>query len=79
MLFHPGGKVILSVSDDKTIKIWDFKNQRCAKTLLAHEHFATCIGKDNTPCFAVGQFHVLSFFLQIFIEKNHTLSLVVLT
>jgi WD40 repeat protein len=44
VLFHPGGKYIVSCSDDKTLRMWDFKNRRCAKTLVAHEHFATCLG-----------------------------------
>jgi WD40 repeat protein len=43
--FHPGGgKIILSCSDDKTIRVWDYKNRRCQKTLEAHAHFATSIG-----------------------------------
>ena len=45
LLFHPGGgKVIISCSDDKTIRVWDYKNRRCQKTLEAHTHFATSIG-----------------------------------
>ena len=47
VLFHPGGKTIASVSDDKTIRLWDFKNQRCAKTLVAHEHFVTSLGESG--------------------------------
>lgn len=46
-MFHPGGKYIISCSDDKTLRIWDYKNKRCAKTLVAHEHFVTCIGEYN--------------------------------
>ena len=46
LLFHPGGgKTIISCADDKTIKVWDYKNQRCAKTLEAHNHFTTSLGK----------------------------------
>lgn len=45
VLFHPGGKYLVSCSDDKTLRIWDYKNKRCAKTLAAHEHFATTLGK----------------------------------
>ena len=45
VVFHPGGKAIVSVSDDKTLKVWDYRNTRCAKTLEVHSHFATCMGK----------------------------------
>lgn len=45
MLFHPGGKFIVSCADDKTLRIWDYKNKRCMKTLSAHEHFVTSLGK----------------------------------
>ena len=46
LTFHPGGgKIIISVADDKTMRIWDYKNRRCQKTLDAHGHFATSIGK----------------------------------
>lgn len=49
LTFHPGGgKTIVSVSDDKTIRIWDYKNQRCQKTLDAHSHFVTSLGEQNT-------------------------------
>ena len=47
-MFHPGGgKSIISCSDDKTIRIWDYKNQRCAKTVEAHGHFVTTIGRGG--------------------------------
>lgn len=45
ILFHPGGKFIVSCADDKTLRIWDYKNKRCMKTLCAHEHFVTSMGK----------------------------------
>ena len=45
LIFHPGGgKTIISCADDKTIRIWDYSNQRCAKTLDAHSHFVTTLG-----------------------------------
>ena len=48
LLFHPGGgKVIISCSDDKTIRVWDYKNRRCQKSLDAHSHFATSIGEHT--------------------------------
>ncbi|PIK50906.1 putative platelet-activating factor acetylhydrolase IB subunit alpha [Apostichopus japonicus] len=43
VLFHPGGRYIISAADDKTLRIWDYKNKRCMKTLEAHEHFVTCL------------------------------------
>ncbi|KAI9673205.1 MAG: protein with putative role during mitosis [Caeruleum heppii] len=45
VLFHPGGKYLLSVSDDKTIRCWDLAQEgRCVKTLdEAHGHFVSCI------------------------------------
>lgn len=44
LLVHPGGKYILSASDDKTVRMWDIKNKRCQKTLDAHSHFCTSLG-----------------------------------
>lgn len=46
ILFHPGGKFIVTCADDKTLRIWDYKNKRCMKTLCAHEHFVTSLGKQ---------------------------------
>ncbi|CZT49420.1 probable Nuclear distribution protein PAC1 [Rhynchosporium secalis] len=45
VLFHPGGKYILSVSDDKTLRCWDLSQAgKCVKVLSdAHEHFITCL------------------------------------
>ena len=37
--------MIISCSDDKTIRVWDYKNRRCQKSLDAHSHFATSIGE----------------------------------
>jgi platelet-activating factor acetylhydrolase IB subunit alpha len=42
--FHPGGKYLLSVSDDKTIRCWDLGQEgKCVKTIEAHESFVTCL------------------------------------
>lgn len=49
VLFHSGGKFILSCADDKTLRVWDFKNKRCMKTLNAHEHFVTSLGMYCSP------------------------------
>lgn len=45
LVFHPSGKFILSVSDDKTLRVWDLANKRCLKVLEAHSHFCTSLGK----------------------------------
>jgi platelet-activating factor acetylhydrolase IB subunit alpha len=43
--FHPGGKYLLSVSDDRTLRCWDLSQEgRCVKTLTdVHERFVTCL------------------------------------
>ena len=45
LLFHPGGKYLLSVSDDKTIRCWDLSQEgKCVKTIDdAHTHFVSAI------------------------------------
>ena len=45
LVFHPGGKYLLSVSDDKTIRCWDLAQEaKCVKTLDdTHGHFVSCI------------------------------------
>lgn len=45
MVFHPGGKYLLSVSDDKTLRCWDLSQEgKCVKTLDdAHGHFVSSL------------------------------------
>ena len=63
LCFHPGGgKVIISCADDKTIRIWDFKNRRCQKTLEAHTHFVTTLGQSMTSaCTSIPRYRVVFF------------------
>jgi len=51
LVFHPGGKYLLSVSDDRTIRCWDLtQDGRCVKTVTgAHEHFISCIRWAPAP------------------------------
>lgn len=41
--FSPNGKFLLSVSDDKTLRVWDLATARCLKVVEAHSHFVTCL------------------------------------
>jgi platelet-activating factor acetylhydrolase IB subunit alpha len=45
LVFHPGGKYLLSVADDYSLRCWDLSQEgKCVKTLSdAHGHFVSCI------------------------------------
>ncbi|KAL8641031.1 MAG: hypothetical protein Q9228_002121 [Teloschistes exilis] len=45
MVFHPGGRYLISVGDDKTIRCWDLTQEgKCVKTIDdAHGHFVSSI------------------------------------
>ncbi|KAF4505967.1 hypothetical protein G6O67_006098 [Ophiocordyceps sinensis] len=45
VMFHPGGKYLLSAADDKTLRCWDLaQDAKCVKVLnRAHGHFVTCL------------------------------------
>jgi platelet-activating factor acetylhydrolase IB subunit alpha len=45
LVFHPGGKYLISVSDDKTLRCWDLSQEgKLVRTLDdAHGHFVSCI------------------------------------
>lgn len=48
LVFHPSGKFLLSVSEDKSIRIWDLSNGRCFRKMLeAHGHFISSIDMKN--------------------------------
>ncbi|KAK8772541.1 hypothetical protein V5799_024218 [Amblyomma americanum] len=51
--FHPGGKYLLSCSDDKTLRVWELAHQRCCKTLEAHSHFCTSLDFHRTAPYVV--------------------------
>lgn len=45
LVFHPGGKYLLSAADDKTLRCWDLSQEgKCVRVLEgAHGHFVTCL------------------------------------
>lgn len=43
LVFSPSGKHLVSVSDDKTMRVWDVSSGRCLKVVDCHSHFATCV------------------------------------
>ncbi|KAK9424481.1 putative WD domain-containing protein [Seiridium unicorne] len=45
LVFHPGGKYLLSVADDKTLRCWDLSQEgKIVKKLDdAHGHFVSCL------------------------------------
>ncbi|KAL8298081.1 hypothetical protein RB601_002746 [Gaeumannomyces tritici] len=46
LVFHPGGKYLFSVSDDKSLRCWDLdQDGKCVKTIGGdvHERFVTCL------------------------------------
>ncbi len=45
LVFHPGGRYLFSVSDDKSLRCWDFSQDgKCVKVLRdTHDRFATCL------------------------------------
>ncbi|CAF0767892.1 unnamed protein product [Didymodactylos carnosus] len=53
LVFHPGGKFLLSCSDDKTLSIWDIKNKRNTKTIEAHSHFCTSLDMHRNKPYVI--------------------------
>lgn len=44
VVIHPSGNYVISCSDDKTIRVFDIKANRCLRTLdKAHDHFVTSL------------------------------------
>ncbi|KID84521.1 nuclear distribution protein nudF, partial [Metarhizium majus ARSEF 297] len=44
IVFHPGGRHLLSVADDKTLRCWDLAQGQCVKVLEGiHDQFITCL------------------------------------
>ena len=49
VLIHPSGNYVISCGDDKSIRVFDVKAQRCLRTLdRAHDHFVTSLDMHPT-------------------------------
>jgi len=56
LTFHPNGKFLISVSDDRSVRVWDLSKRRCHYTKdNAHDLFiSTCSWNPSLPLFATG-------------------------
>lgn len=49
VLIHPSGNHILSCGDDRTIRVYDIKSNRCLRTIEdAHPHFVSSMGMHHS-------------------------------
>lgn len=49
VIIHPSGNYVISSADDKSIRVFDIKANRCLRTLdKAHEHFVTTLDMHHT-------------------------------
>lgn len=55
MLFHPKQELILSNSEDKSIRVWDMTKRTCLHTFRRdHERFWVMTSHPNLNLFAAG-------------------------
>lgn len=59
LVFHPNGKHLISVSDDKTLRVWDLETSKLVKSIVAHSHFVTCIAWGGAKSIATGSIDTL--------------------
>lgn len=74
MLFHPRQEIILSNSEDKSIRVWDMSKRSCLHTFRReHERFWVLAAHPTLNLFAAGHdsgmiiFKVYSYFELFFI------------
>lgn len=49
VLVHPSGNHVLSCGDDRSIRVFDIKSNRCLRTIEdAHPHFVTSVAMHHT-------------------------------
>ena len=54
--WHPNGKYVVSVSEDKSLRVWEVSTGGCVRKLLdAHQHFITALAVHKSqPVVATG-------------------------
>ena len=49
VIVHPSGNYVVSCGDDRAIRVFDIKSNRCLRTIEnAHPHFVSCISMHHT-------------------------------
>lgn len=61
VVIHASGKYVISTSDDKSIRVFSIKDQRCLRTIPdAHSHFVTSVTSNSSN----------SVFITASVDKN---------
>ena len=61
VVIHSSGKYIISTADDKSMRVFSIKDQRCIRTISdAHGHFVTCVASNSSN----------SVFITASVDKN---------
>ena len=59
-------KFLVSASDDKTLKIWEFQTGRCLKTLKGHTNYVFCCNfNPQSNLIVSGSVRILEIFVEI--------------
>ena len=52
VVWHPGGRYLVSAGDDRSIRVWDIAGRRQFKQMEAHSHFVAALDLHPTAPFA---------------------------
>jgi WD40 repeat protein len=48
VVFNPGGQILASVSDDRTVRLWDVQTHQCLRVLRGHQDIVRAIAFDTS-------------------------------